>query len=259
MKLRTVLALGAVALGALCLMGAPSLAYAGGSDSATPYTVDATGITLPAGVTFKDNGHVNVKTNLGDKGIHFESLNNQPSGQWIGKNFLPWSAFGLDTSKVCVTWVQIAEYNEHFGEGGQKPVGHGCVTESPSPSPTPTETVTASPSPSPTVTETPRPTATPTVTPKPSVTPTQPPVTPSATPTPTETGSLIPPHSVTASPTPEPPKEQVTNRTGLKELPATGSGETNHGLYWFAGLVIGAGVIAFVWDFLYGRSENEDD
>ena len=106
----------------------PTATFATGSDSPTPYTVDATGVTLPAGATFQDNGHVNVKTNQGDKGIHFESLNNQPSGQWIGQGFLPWSAFGFDTATLCVTWVQLSQYNEHFGEGGQSPVGIGCTT-----------------------------------------------------------------------------------------------------------------------------------
>ena len=37
----------------------------GGSDDPTPYTVDESGITLPAGVTFKDNGHVSLKTEPG--------------------------------------------------------------------------------------------------------------------------------------------------------------------------------------------------
>lgn len=95
--------------------------YASGSDAPTPYTVTSAGIALPGGVVFEDNGHVNIKTTAGDKGIHFEALNNQPSGQWIGKDFLPWSAFGLD-GDFCVSWVQISEFNEHFGEGGQEPV-----------------------------------------------------------------------------------------------------------------------------------------
>jgi LPXTG-motif cell wall-anchored protein len=115
----------------LMLMGmvaGAGTAFAGGSDSPTPYSVSDAGVTLPGGETFQDNGHVNVKANQGNKGIHFESRNNQPSGQWIGKNFLPWSAFGYDTDTVCVTWVQLSQYNEHFGEGGQKPVGKGCET-----------------------------------------------------------------------------------------------------------------------------------
>lgn len=93
----------------------------GGSDGVTPYSVTAEGITLPAGCFFEDNGHVNIKTSVGPKNIHFESRNNQPSGQWIGKSFLPWSAFGL-SGDFCVSWVQMSAFNEHFGEGGQKPV-----------------------------------------------------------------------------------------------------------------------------------------
>lgn len=135
----------AAALAAMLLV-----APVGGSDAPTPYTVDAAGITLPAGATFVDGGHVNIRTSSGSYGIHFEALNNQPSGKWIGASFLPWSAFGLDPSTVCVEWVQIAEFNEHFGEGGQTPVGVGCtVTPEPSPSPTSSPTITPQPSPSP--------------------------------------------------------------------------------------------------------------
>ena len=117
-------AIAAVAFGGLTISA--TTATAAGSDSPVPYTVDATGITLPTGQTFPDNGHVNVESNLGDKNIHFESQNDQPSGEWIGESFLPWSAFGYDTSKLCVSWVQIADFNEHFGEGGQEAVGAGC-------------------------------------------------------------------------------------------------------------------------------------
>lgn len=106
--------------------GGMSAAYAAGSDDPTPYTVADTGLTLPAGQTFVDGGHVNVRTNQGHRGMHFEALNNQPSGKWIGQNFLPWDAFGFDTDTLCVEWVQVGEFNEHFGEGGQEPVGRGC-------------------------------------------------------------------------------------------------------------------------------------
>lgn len=106
-----------------------STAYAGGSDSPTPYTVTVDGIQLPDGVSFRDNGHVNIKTNLGNAGIHFESQNwpaDHPKTFYIGENFLPWDAFGFDKAKLCVSWVQIDFYNEHVGEGGQSPVGMGC-------------------------------------------------------------------------------------------------------------------------------------
>lgn len=152
-----------LALAAACIYAGPAQAA---SDDPTPYTVGEHGITLPDGQVFQDNGHVNVKTNQGDKGIHFESLNNQPSGKYIGQNFLPYDAFGYDVLSLCVNWVQLSQYNEHFGEGGQAPVGKGCATVTPTPDPTPTET----PTPEPTPTET----ATPTPTPKPSETPTEP-------------------------------------------------------------------------------------
>ena len=82
-KLMAALAAVALALGGVVALAAP--AGATGSDAPTPYTVGADGIHLPAGSTFSDNGHVNIKTTTGDYGIHFESLNNQPSGKWIGK------------------------------------------------------------------------------------------------------------------------------------------------------------------------------
>lgn len=175
-------------LAGVCTLSITAPAFAAGSDAPTPYTVTAEGVQLPAGVTFRDGGHVNVRTNQGDRGIHFESLNNQPSGRWIGAGFLPWSALGLDTATLCVEWVQIDLYNEHFGEGGQASVGDGCgPTPSPSATPTPSATPETSPTP------------TPSATPAPSQTPA--PSVPSPTPT------------ATASPTPA-PQPVVTEGAG---------------------------------------------
>ncbi|MFC6325516.1 hypothetical protein ACFP59_06310, partial [Microbacterium koreense] len=126
-------AVGALSLllgaGGALITSAPALAA--GSDAPTPYTVGTSGITLPDGAVFTDGGHVNVRANQGNRGIHFESRNNQPSGAWIGESFLPWEAFGYDTESVCVEWVQIGDYDEHYGEGGQPPVGNGCEPEVP--------------------------------------------------------------------------------------------------------------------------------
>ena len=196
MKNKIIAGLGVLLLSAGGLLIATP-ALAAGSDSPTPYTVTETGIQLPAGVTFQDNGHVNVKTNQGDKGIHFESLNNQPSGQWIGKDFLPFTAFGFNVDKLCVSWVQLSQYNEHFGEGGQKPVGKGCEV---TPTPEPSETVTPTPEPSVTTSPTPEPTTTPT--PEPSVTPSPEPstsVTPEPTPSPSETSVVVTPSPSSSS------------------------------------------------------------
>lgn len=118
---------------ALGLVAVPSIANAAGSDNPTPYTLSVEGITLPSGDTFQDNGHVNIRYTQGvngaeqGAGIHFESLNwpdDHPKKFYIGKDFIPWTAFGLE-GEFCVTWVQISQYNEHYGEGQQKPV---CVT-----------------------------------------------------------------------------------------------------------------------------------
>lgn len=111
------------------LAATPAIAFAGGSDDPTPYTVTAGGVTLPTGTAYVDGGHVNYRATTLDGtgsrsfGTHFESLNNQPSGRYIGTSFYDFSdAATAFPDGYCVTWVQVAEYNEHFGEGGQKPV-----------------------------------------------------------------------------------------------------------------------------------------
>lgn len=158
---------------------------AGTSDSPTPYSVTAEGIMLPAGATFQNGGHVNIRTSTGSYGVHFEALNNMPSGKWIGQSFLPWSAFGLDSVTTCVEWLQLAEYNEHYGEGGQPPVGNGCEPVTPDPEPTPTLEPTPAPEPTPTPsTSEPTPAPEPSETPAPeeTIAPVSEPVTPSQEP-----------------------------------------------------------------------------
>ncbi|BGO95787.1 hypothetical protein NBRC10512_001624 [Rhodotorula toruloides] len=113
-----------------------------GSDGCTPYTVSYSGVTLPAGSTFQDNGHVNYQAIPKSQylpgqtyknrpaswtpqsfGVHFESLNNQPSGVYIGRNFMDFGAAAAAfPSGYCVVWVQLDNYNQHFGEGGQCPI-----------------------------------------------------------------------------------------------------------------------------------------
>lgn len=124
-----------------------------GSDSPTPYTVDRTGITLPPGETFPDNGHVNIRWNGGHAGLHFESKcitrtdaecagARHEAAQYIGASFIPWTAFGVPVD-ACIEWVQIAQHPEHYGEGGQAPIclnkEEPCPTESTAPSAEPSE------------------------------------------------------------------------------------------------------------------------
>ncbi|MFD6093805.1 hypothetical protein ACFWGN_16950 [Oerskovia sp. NPDC060338] len=119
------------------LAATPAIAIAGGSDAPTPYTVTAAGVTLPTGTTYVDGGHVNYRATALDGtgsrsfGTHFESLNNRPSGKYIGTSFYDFNgAATAFPDGYCVTWVQVAEYDEHFGEGGQKPV---CTTDKTTP------------------------------------------------------------------------------------------------------------------------------
>ncbi len=145
-----------------------------GSDSPIPYTVDRAGITLPAGETFPDNGHVNIRWNGGHAGLHFESKcttrtdaecagARHEAAQYIGASFIPWTAFGVPAD-ACIEWVQIAQHPEHYGEGGQSPI---CLNEE---EPCPTETTPPStPEPSPT-SSVPGPSTEPSSTPEPSAT-----------------------------------------------------------------------------------------
>ena len=158
----------------------PGIAWAGGSDSPTPYTVTSEGISFPAPLAA--HGHVNVRTDRGSFGLHFDPNNGHPGAAWIGESFLPWSALGI--SDGCVVWVQWSESNAHHGEGGQAPV---CLT---TPSPEPSGEPTNEPEPEPSEPETPDPaptdgeeTSTPTPAPNPDTGGTP---SPSPDPTPTE-------------------------------------------------------------------------
>ncbi len=134
MKVLSVLGVLALFMSIGILTAPAANATGGGSDDPTPYTVDVNGITLPEGVTFPDGGHVNIKTTQGNPGIQFESLNqpdDSPKKIYIGKSFIPWSAFGL-TGDFCVKHVQVSMYNQHYGEGGQPAV---CISTTPPPTP----------------------------------------------------------------------------------------------------------------------------
>lgn len=145
---------------AFTIFFSPSAANAstGGSDSVTPYIVGSESLVLAPGDTFQDGGHVNIKFipeggTEQSAGIHFESLNNQPSGVFIGLNELAWKNI-IHYKKYCITWVQVSNYNQHFGEGGQQPVCNysetPVVPEVPveTPSPDPTQPVEPTPEPS---------------------------------------------------------------------------------------------------------------
>jgi hypothetical protein len=145
----------ALVLGGLALAGPAAATPQGGSDAPVPYTVAPDGLTLPDGATFQDGGHVNVRYTVdgveSGTGIHFETLNDQPSGRYVGESFLPWSEL-IDEASYCVSWVQVSQFDEHFGEGGQEPV---CTDDQAAPSATPTPSTSATPSVTPTTSATP--------------------------------------------------------------------------------------------------------
>lgn len=120
-----------------------SSAMAAGSDGPTPYTVSIEGIKLPDGQVFSDGDHVNARAADGKTySIHFEAKyadpnhaewknlpfnHADPRNQYYGKNFIPWAALKVNQkAPFCIEWVQLSDFNEHYGEGGQTPVGSGC-------------------------------------------------------------------------------------------------------------------------------------
>ncbi|UJP39358.1 hypothetical protein [Cellulomonas palmilytica] len=179
--------LGFLALGAI----AGAAAARAASDDPTPYTVTTAGLTFPT--PLPAHGHINVRTDDGTThGLHLDPNQGHPGASWIGATFVPWSAFGITDG--CVVWVQVSQYDEHYGEGGQPPV---CLTtKEPTPCPT-TPSPTSSPVPTtlPTPTASPEPTATPTSEPSPSTSPA-----PSPTPSP----------SLSTSPAPSPTPTSAT-------------------------------------------------
>lgn len=115
----------ALVTAALSLTASP--AFAGGSDSPTPYTVDSAGVTLPSGRTFgvADVQDANFRLVSGTtKNLHYPGA----TAPADGSPSLVWSDLGFAPGD-CIEWVQLHGFNEHFGEGGQKPV---CIpTEEP--------------------------------------------------------------------------------------------------------------------------------
>ena len=200
-----------------------------GSDSPTPYTVTAQGITFPA--PLEAHGHVNVRlTNGSSRGLHLDPNNGHPGAQWIRAAFLPWSALGITGG--CVSWVQVAGYNEHFGEGGQEPV---CLAPTPTPTPTPTPEPSWTAAPEPTVEPTPEPTPTspepssspsptqPEPSPEPSVTvePTSEPEPPVSSPSPSPTSTPTPSSTPSTEPTLDCPPGAVPGWEGEDGRPTS--------------------------------------
>lgn len=123
------------------------------------FSVSAEGVTLPAGQTFPDGGHVNIHASQPHTDLHFEAkcitrVDAECAGalhdaaQYIGTSFIPWSAFGL-TGSFCIPWVQVAGIDKHFGDAGEAPICAGGTpsTTSPLPSSTPTPSPTSTPGP----------------------------------------------------------------------------------------------------------------
>ncbi|MDC7121594.1 hypothetical protein OMK64_08600 [Cellulomonas fimi] len=154
-----------VPLSCLLVAGSAAAASAGGSDDPTPYTVTADGLTLPAGRTFVEHDHVNVRYDVDGRTLtaqlHVQAATAQ--GAFAGRTGLAWTELGLP-DRYCVTWVEVSGYNEHFGEGGQRP----ACTDAPLTA-EPVEPIPAVPAGPPEAEPAPAPSATPAPTPSPTV------------------------------------------------------------------------------------------
>lgn len=190
----------ATAVTALTLVAAATSASAG-SDSPTPYRVTSTGIELPAGDVFEVHGHVNVAytsaTGRASRNVHIEGPGT-PYADLAGTSTLTWDRAGLPAD-ACVTWVQVAGYDEHHGEGGQGAVCRTTVAPPPvAPPVAPPVTPPSTPKPTPAVTPPPVTTPTPAAPTPAAPTPlSSTPVTPTG-PTPTPAGEVGPAPTPTA-------------------------------------------------------------
>ncbi len=195
---RPVLGAAALTLAAsAALLAATATGAAAGSDAPTPYRVTGAGLELPAGHALAEHAHLNVlwtsATGAGATNVHLEG----PGTRWhdlVGAGSVTWDRLGLPTD-ACVRWVQVAGFDEHFGEGGQAPV---CRTAAPAPA-------VPAPAPQPAVpAPTPAPVApAPAAPPADAAAPTPTTAAPAATPTRTGTAAVaVPPASPTAAATP---------------------------------------------------------
>ncbi|UZN02601.1 hypothetical protein [Cellulomonas sp. S1-8] len=257
----------ATVLTTLALVGAATGASAG-SDAPTPYRVTGTGIELPAGATFEVHGHVNVVATsaLGtmSRNVHIEGPGSR-FGDLAGASTLTWDRIDLPPD-ACITWVQVAGYDEHFGEGGQEPVCRTGTTPpaaAPEPSAAPSAGVTPSAVPSASVV--PPASATPSAAP-----PVVPAPTPSAdvaaapTPAPTATVGAAPTATAVAAPAPTPtersevlaagdatptpsPATQVPAATAERSDVLAATGARTGALLGGAALALALGTTLVVW------------
>ena len=242
----------ATALTALTLVGAATSASAG-SDSPTPYRVTGTGLELPPGAVFQVHGHVNVvytsAAGRASRNVHIEGPGT-PFGDIAGASTLTWDRIGLPPD-ACITWVQVAGYDEHFGEGGQADVCRTPLPQPPAPSPAPTtppaptpgtsSAPTTAPPPAPTVDVSAAPTpvapAAPTPTPVAAAAPAP---APTPTPTPTERSEVLPaaadtPPPAAPAPSGAPERADVLAATGTRTGALLGGAA--------AALTLGAGLL----------------
>lgn len=135
---RSALATTALTLAASAvLLAATATGAAAGSDAPTPYRVTGTGLELPAGHVLGEHAHLNVlwtsPTGAGATNVHVEGAGT-PWHDLLGAASVTWDRLGLPAD-ACVRWVQVAGFDEHFGEGGQAPVCRTTTTPAPAPVP----------------------------------------------------------------------------------------------------------------------------
>lgn len=134
-----------------CILGGALYATTAAHAVTPTYEVTEDGLQLIAGETFQDSYHVNVKLedDPQQRNMHIEAkcltktdhecaavrhshvgLTLHEEAQFIGKNYLPWSALGIKPGQ-CIEWLQVYSHDFHYGEQGEYPVCNVSVVEPP--------------------------------------------------------------------------------------------------------------------------------
>lgn len=77
------------------------------------YTVTEEGIYFDAPI--EAHGRVDVRWQSGSKGVHFGPDDSQPGSAWIGKDFMPWSAFDVPDG-ARIEWARYSGSDDCYGE-----------------------------------------------------------------------------------------------------------------------------------------------
>lgn len=79
----------------------------------TNYTVTEEGIYFDA--PLEPYGHVDVRWESGSRGVQLRPDADPHGSAWIGRDFMPWSAFGVPDG-ARIEWAQYSGSEDYYGE-----------------------------------------------------------------------------------------------------------------------------------------------